>query len=147
VFERNVPDVIFMRPPAGAGTAGSDAILESGICHRIRKRQGASANRCAANLCGFTLSNWPRASAYAIGEYLRPTFIDFRIAREAMATEERQNRPISNMIAAHVDGFLLDDTRRPFCAGQVYPFITQQFLRQVEWGELDYLVLILPPAW
>src|SRR5205823_11434661 len=43
-------------------------------------------------------------------------------------------------------GFLLDDASPAILRGPMVTRYTQQFLRQVEWGELDYLVLDLPPG-
>lgn len=43
-------------------------------------------------------------------------------------------------------GFLLDDTSPAILRGPMVTKYTQQFLRQVEWGELDYLILDLPPG-
>jgi ATP-binding protein involved in chromosome partitioning len=43
-------------------------------------------------------------------------------------------------------GFLLDDAAPAILRGPMVTKYTQQFLRQVEWGDLDYLVLDLPPG-
>ena len=43
-------------------------------------------------------------------------------------------------------GFLLEDSSPVIVRGPMATRYTQQFLRQVEWGELDYLVLDLPPG-
>ena len=43
-------------------------------------------------------------------------------------------------------GFLLDDASPAILRGPMVTKYTQQFLRQVEWGELDYLILDLPPG-
>ena len=43
-------------------------------------------------------------------------------------------------------GFLLDDSAPVIVRGPLATRYTQQFLRQVEWGELDYLILDLPPG-
>jgi ATP-binding protein involved in chromosome partitioning len=43
-------------------------------------------------------------------------------------------------------GFLLDDAAPAILRGPMVTRYTQQFLRSVEWGELDYLVLDLPPG-
>jgi ATP-binding protein involved in chromosome partitioning len=43
-------------------------------------------------------------------------------------------------------GFLLDDAAPAILRGPMVTRYTQQFLRQVEWGDLDYLVLDLPPG-
>lgn len=43
-------------------------------------------------------------------------------------------------------GLLLDDQSPVVVRGPVATRYTQQFLKQVEWGELDYLILDLPPG-
>ena len=43
-------------------------------------------------------------------------------------------------------GFLLDDTSPVIVRGPIATRYTQQFLRQVAWDDLDYLVLDLPPG-
>ena len=43
-------------------------------------------------------------------------------------------------------GFLLDDSSPAILRGPMVTRYTQQFLRSVEWGELDYLILDLPPG-
>jgi ATP-binding protein involved in chromosome partitioning len=43
-------------------------------------------------------------------------------------------------------GFLLDDDAPAILRGPMVTRYTQQFLRNVDWGELDYLVLDLPPG-
>ena len=43
-------------------------------------------------------------------------------------------------------GFLLDDASPAILRGPMVTKYTQQFLRQVDWGELDFLVLDLPPG-
>jgi ATP-binding protein involved in chromosome partitioning len=43
-------------------------------------------------------------------------------------------------------GFLLDDASPAILRGPMVTKYTQQFLRQVDWGPLDFLVLDLPPG-
>jgi ATP-binding protein involved in chromosome partitioning len=43
-------------------------------------------------------------------------------------------------------GFLLDDDAPAVLRGPMVTRYTQQFLRQVDWGRLDYLILDLPPG-
>jgi len=43
-------------------------------------------------------------------------------------------------------GFLLDDGSPAVLRGPMVTRYTQQFLRQVAWGKLDYLILDLPPG-
>ena len=63
------------------------------------------------------------------------------------ATEEGRIFPIRrydlNLMSM---GFLLDDSSPAILRGPMVTRYTQQFLRSVDWGELDYLVLDLPPG-
>jgi ATP-binding protein involved in chromosome partitioning len=63
------------------------------------------------------------------------------------ATEEGRIEPIHrhglNLMSM---GFLLDDAAPAILRGPMVTRYTQQFLRSVDWGQLDYLVLDLPPG-
>jgi len=63
------------------------------------------------------------------------------------ATDEGRIQPIRrhdlNLMSM---GFLLEDTAAAILRGPMVTRYTQQFLRNVDWGELDYLVLDLPPG-
>jgi ATP-binding protein involved in chromosome partitioning len=63
------------------------------------------------------------------------------------ATDEGRIHPVRrfdlNLMSM---GFLLDDTAPAILRGPMVTRYTQQFLRSVDWGELDYLVLDLPPG-
>src|SRR5208282_1539761 len=64
-----------------------------------------------------------------------------------MATEDNQIIPITRYgIKLMSMGFLLEDDSPAILRGPMVTRYTQQFLRQVDWGELDYLVLDLPPG-
>ena len=64
-----------------------------------------------------------------------------------MATEENRIIPLERHgIRLMSMGFLLDDASPAILRGPMVTKYTQQFLRQVEWGELDFLVLDLPPG-
>jgi len=64
-----------------------------------------------------------------------------------MATEESRIIPIERCDLRLMSmGFLLDDASPAILRGPMVTRYTQQFLRQVEWGALDYLVLDLPPG-
>src|SRR5207302_9352575 len=43
-------------------------------------------------------------------------------------------------------GFLIEPDKAVIMRGPMLHGIMQQFLHQVEWGELDYLVIDLPPG-
>ncbi|MFL6540350.1 MAG: Mrp/NBP35 family ATP-binding protein, partial [Chthoniobacterales bacterium] len=64
-----------------------------------------------------------------------------------MATDENRIIPVEQYgLKLMSMGFLLDDTSPAILRGPMVTRYTQQFLRQVEWGELDFLVLDLPPG-
>ena len=64
-----------------------------------------------------------------------------------MATADDQIIPIETAgLRLMSMGFLLDDTAPAVMRGPMVTRTTQQLLRQVEWGELDYLILDLPPG-
>lgn len=63
------------------------------------------------------------------------------------ATEEGRIQPIRrHEINLMSMGFLLDADAPAILRGPMVTRYTQQFLRSVDWGELDYLVLDLPPG-
>ena len=64
-----------------------------------------------------------------------------------LATDDNRIIPIEQYNLKLMSmGFLLDDTSPAILRGPMVTRYTQQFLRQVEWGTLDYLVLDLPPG-
>ena len=66
---------------------------------------------------------------------------------QLMATEENRILPIQQYgVRLMSMGFLLEDTSPAILRGPMVTRYTQQFLRQVEWGDLDVLLLDLPPG-
>ncbi|MEM9018454.1 MAG: Mrp/NBP35 family ATP-binding protein, partial [Verrucomicrobiota bacterium] len=66
---------------------------------------------------------------------------------QPMATEQNEIIPIeAHGIKAISMGFLLSEDSPVIVRGPLATRYTQQFLRQCHWGELDYLVLDLPPG-
>ena len=71
----------------------------------------------------------------------------FGVRERPMATEENRIVPIERCgLKLMSMGFLLDDESPAILRGPMVTRYTQQFLRQVEWGELDLLILDLPPG-
>jgi ATP-binding protein involved in chromosome partitioning len=67
--------------------------------------------------------------------------------KQPMATEQNEIIPIEAQgIKAISMGFLLSEDSPVIVRGPLATRYTQQFLRQCLWGELDYLVLDLPPG-
>jgi ATP-binding protein involved in chromosome partitioning len=64
-----------------------------------------------------------------------------------MANEDNRIQPIERHgLRLMSMGFLLDDTSPAILRGPMVTKYTQQFLRQVDWGDLDFLILDLPPG-
>lgn len=67
--------------------------------------------------------------------------------QQPMATDQNEIIPIEAQgIKAISMGFLLSEDSPVIVRGPLATRYTQQFLRQCLWGELDYLVLDLPPG-
>lgn len=64
-----------------------------------------------------------------------------------LATEDNKIIPIfAHGVQLMSMGFLLEDSSPVIVRGPLATRYTQQFLQHVEWGELDYLILDLPPG-
>lgn len=64
-----------------------------------------------------------------------------------LATEENEIIPISaHGVKLMSMGFLLEEASPVIVRGPLATRYTQQFLQNVAWGELDYLILDLPPG-
>jgi ATP-binding protein involved in chromosome partitioning len=71
----------------------------------------------------------------------------FGTSERPNATEDSRIEPIKRFDLKLMSmGFLLDDAAPAILRGPMVTRYTQQFLRSVEWGDLDYLVLDLPPG-
>ncbi|WP_193211671.1 P-loop NTPase [Luteolibacter marinus] len=71
----------------------------------------------------------------------------FGTTERPMANEHDEIIPIeAHGLKLMSMGFLLEDRSPVIVRGPMATRYTQQFLRQVAWGELDYLILDLPPG-
>src|SRR5258708_31336657 len=94
-----------------------------------RMQTGASVGLCDCDLYGPSIG-------LMFGSNERP-----------MATEDNRILPIGRYgLRLMSMGFLLDAAAPAILRGPMVTKYTQQFLRQVDWGELDWLVLDLPPG-
>jgi ATP-binding protein involved in chromosome partitioning len=136
-------------PPAGAG-AGVDAMRLPGVKHIIAVasgKGGVGKSTVAANLAVALDQAKARVGLCDCDIYGPSISLMFGTRERPMATEENKIVPIEQYNLKLMSmGFLLDDTSPAILRGPMVTRYTQQFLRQVEWGELDYLVLDLPPG-
>jgi ATP-binding protein involved in chromosome partitioning len=138
-------------PPAGAGAgAAVGAAHIPGIKHVIAiasGKGGVGKSTVAANLAVALEKTKARVGLCDCDIYGPSIALMFGSRERPMATEENKIVPIEQYNLKLMSmGFLLDDTSPAILRGPMVTRYTQQFLRQVEWGELDYLVLDLPPG-
>ena len=136
-------------PPGGAGT-GMGAMRIPGVRHVIAVasgKGGVGKSTVAANLAVALEQTGARVGLCDCDIYGPSISLMFGTRERPMATEENKIIPIEQYgLRLMSMGFLLDDTSPAILRGPMVTRYTQQFLRQVEWGELDYLVLDLPPG-
>jgi ATP-binding protein involved in chromosome partitioning len=137
-------------PPAGSGAAGVGATKIAGIKHVIAiasGKGGVGKSTVAANLA-VALQQTGAAVGLCDCDIYGPSIsLMFGSRERPMATEDNQIIPIEQYgLRLMSMGFLLEDTAPAILRGPMVTRYTQQFLRQVEWGELDFLVLDLPPG-
>ena len=136
-------------PPGGAGAAVGTARIP-GIKHVIAVasgKGGVGKSTIAANLAVALEQTESRVGLCDCDIYGPSISLMFGTRERPMATEENKIVPIEQYNLKLMSmGFLLDDTSPAILRGPMVTRYTQQFLRQVEWGELDYLVLDLPPG-
>jgi ATP-binding protein involved in chromosome partitioning len=112
---------------SGKGGVGKSTVA-SNLAVALRQT-GANVGLCDCDMYGPSI-------ALMFGSRERP-----------MATEDERIIPIEAAgLKLMSMGFLLEDTSPAVLRGPMVTRYTQQFLRQVEWGELDFLVLDLPPG-
>jgi ATP-binding protein involved in chromosome partitioning len=135
-------------PPAGSGGVGAARI--PGVKHVIAVasgKGGVGKSTVAANIAVALEQTEAHVGLCDCDIYGPSISLMFGTRERPMATEENKIVPIEQYgLKLMSMGFLLDDTSPAILRGPMVTRYTQQFLRQVEWGELDYLVLDLPPG-
>jgi ATP-binding protein involved in chromosome partitioning len=143
--------LIDIHAPAAAGpSAAAGATQIEGIKHVIAiasGKGGVGKSTVAANLAVALDRTEARVGLCDCDIYGPSISLMFGTRDRPTATEENKIIPIEQYNLKLMSmGFLLDDTSPAVLRGPMVTRYTQQFLRQVEWGELDYLVLDLPPG-
>jgi ATP-binding protein involved in chromosome partitioning len=142
-----------IKEPPGAGSTTSDKLGKSSI-PGVKKviavgsgKGGVGKSTVASNLA-LALSHtgarvglcdcdlYGPSIALMLGTNERP----FQNDEQQIVPIEQHNLQLMSM------GFLLDDDSPVIVRGPMATKYTQQFLRQVAWDNLDYLVLDLPPG-
>jgi ATP-binding protein involved in chromosome partitioning len=138
-------------PPEVATPGQSGATSIAGVKYVIAVasgKGGVGKSTIAANLAGaFSLAGL-RTGLCDCDIYGPSISLMFGATHEQpMATSDNVIIPIERYgIKLMSMGSLLDDTSPAILRGPMVTRATQQFLRQVDWSGLDYLVLDLPPG-
>ena len=139
-------------PPQAPQAAGAPmaAAAITGIKHVIAVasgKGGVGKSTVAANLA-VALHQTGAAVGLCDCDLYGPSIgLMFGANERPMATDDNRILPIERYgLRLMSMGFLLDDTAPAILRGPMVTKYTQQFLRQVDWGDLDYLVLDLPPG-
>lgn len=112
---------------SGKGGVGKSTV-SANLAVALRKR-GLKVGLCDCDLYGPSIAQM------------------FGTSEKPMANAEDEIIPIeAHGLRLMSMGFLLDDSSPVIVRGPMATRYTQQFLRQVAWGELDVLVLDLPPG-
>lgn len=137
-------------PPGGVGNSGVGATKIPGVKDVVAiasGKGGVGKSTVAANLAIGLAHTGARVGVCDCDIYGPSISLMFGSREQPMATEENRILPIEQYgLKLMSMGFLLDDSSPAILRGPMVTRYTQQFLRQVEWGELDVLVLDLPPG-
>ncbi len=135
-------------PAQTPGTATTTAI--PGIEHVVAiasGKGGVGKSTVAANLAVALQREGARVGLCDCDIHGPSTALMFGARERPMATEENLIIPIDRYgVKIMSMGLLLDDSSPAILRGPMVTRYTQQFLRQVEWGTLDILILDLPPG-
>jgi len=133
--------------PAAGGAGATDI---PGIKHVIAVasgKGGVGKSTVASNLAVALQQTGASVGLCDCDMYGPSISIMFGVRERPMATEENKIIPLEQYgLKLMSMGFLLDDDSPAILRGPMVTRYTQQFLRQVEWGELDFLILDLPPG-
>ncbi len=137
--------------PAAAGVAGSVGKSSIPGVKRIiavaSGKGGVGKSTVAANLAVALAATGAQVGLCDCDLYGPSVGQMFAVSEKPMANEHDEIIPMeAHGLKLMSMGFLLDDRSPVIVRGPMATRYTQQFLRQVAWGDLDYLVLDLPPG-
>jgi ATP-binding protein involved in chromosome partitioning len=147
---QNAKVLIDIHAPPGGAAAGVAAARIPGIKHVIAVasgKGGVGKSTVAANLAVALQQTHAQVGLCDCDIYGPSISLMFGTREHPTATDENKIVPVEQYNLKLMSmGFLLDDASPAILRGPMVTRYTQQFLRQVDWGELDYLVLDLPPG-
>ncbi len=140
--------LIDLQKPPAAASPGATRI--EGVKHVIAVasgKGGVGKSTVASNLAQALSLGGARTGLCDCDLYGPSIALMFGTTEQPFATEDDRIVPIERYgLKLMSMGFLTDAGTPAVLRGPMVTRYTQQFLRQVDWGELDYLVLDLPPG-
>ncbi|MCB1133519.1 MAG: Mrp/NBP35 family ATP-binding protein, partial [Verrucomicrobiae bacterium] len=138
------------REPGPKAQAAARSIAVPGIRHIVAVasgKGGVGKSTVAANLAVALAKRGARVGLCDCDLYGPSVAQMFGSNERPLANERDEILPIeAHGIQLMSMGFLLEDSSPVIVRGPMATRYTQQFLRQVAWDDLDYLVLDLPPG-
>lgn len=146
-------DIEIKDPPGQSSAAGGDTTGKSSI-PGIKKiivvgsgKGGVGKSTVASNLAVSLAKTGAKVGLCDCDLYGPSVAMMFGTDERPMANDKDEIIPVEvGGVKLMSMGFLLEDRSPVIVRGPMATRYTQQFLRQVEWGELDYLILDLPPG-
>lgn len=141
-------DIHAAQQPMGAQTMPQTSI--PGVRHVIAVasgKGGVGKSTVAANLASALAASGAKAGLCDCDLYGPSVGLMFGSTERPFADDDNRIIPIERYgLKLMSMGFLLEDDSPAILRGPMVTKYTQQFLRQVNWDGLDYLVLDLPPG-
>ncbi len=140
--------LIDLQKPPAAASPGATKI--EGVKHVVAVasgKGGVGKSTVASNLAQALSLSGARTGLCDCDLYGPSIALMFGTTEQPTATEDNRIVPIERYGMKLMSmGFLTDADTPAVLRGPMVTRYTQQFLRQVDWGDLDYLVLDLPPG-
>jgi ATP-binding protein involved in chromosome partitioning len=140
--------LIDLKKPPAAASPGATKI--EGVKHVIAVasgKGGVGKSTVASNLAQALSLGGARTGLCDCDLYGPSIALMFGTTEQPAATEDNRIIPVERYgLRLMSMGFLTDADTPAVLRGPMVTRYTQQFLRQVDWGELDYLILDLPPG-
>ena len=132
---------------AGAGVGRSTIPGVNRIIAVASGKGGVGKSTVAANLVVALAKTGAKVGLCDCDLYGPSVAMMFGTNERPMANEHDEIIPLeAHGVKLMSMGFLLEDRSPVIVRGPMATRYTQQFLRQVAWGDLDYLILDLPPG-